>query len=259
MKKTRQSDADRSNETTGVLIIQFISLFISVYAIADKVTNDDKRMFVFKTKSKFYYKYILRILFRLCEIIGNLLLFLIIGVFYGAFWAFAYVCYLWIVHFILFKNGLLGNYVSNTISYCIACMNLGLTVKHNTEENIQTHSKTSCIPSKVSQFLIKITYFNCFYHLLRKNKLYLKFSRYLSFYYLMARNLQGLILVLMTIGLYFGTMNSRFDCFFFCASPESRYANKRLFIAFLYIDLVCFVFLYLCFCLTCFILLLVWF
>ena len=109
-----ESDSEANNLFT--IVTQFASILLSLYAISDKLINDDKKMFIEKSGANKIWRpqpmYIYRISFRICEVISNLCLLIIIGVFYGAFWFCLYFAWLLFVHYILYSNGLLGEQVT---------------------------------------------------------------------------------------------------------------------------------------------------
>ena len=144
-----------SDQSPFILATQFLSIFLSLYAISEKLINDDKKLFIEKSGANQAWfpkpKWIFRVAFRVSEVISNLFLIIVIAVFYGAYVASFYIGCLLFVNYILFRNGLLGDDKSNVFSYLIAVMNIGVTPKHDLQHNNQP------IPylSKLYQIIIK--------------------------------------------------------------------------------------------------------
>ena len=167
-----RSDASSNDGTT--LAIQLISLFLSLYAIADKLISDDKKMFIEKSGANKAFiprpKYIYRVLFRICEVIANLGLLLVLSVYFGSLVCALYIGWQLLINVILFRNGLLEQDKSNIIAYLVAIMNLGVTSNHSTcldnhyrSNNDNDKSCISNIVSKISQKIVSMTYLSCFF------------------------------------------------------------------------------------------------
>ena len=111
--------------------LTFLSIFLSFYSLSSKIVNDDKKMFIHSSKANKKFPpskgYITRTLFRFFEICNNLLLFVVILIYGGAFWLFIMFGWLLLTHYFLYHNGLLGTDKFNIVGYCFAVLNLGLT------------------------------------------------------------------------------------------------------------------------------------
>ena len=68
-----------------------------------------------------------------------------------------------------------------------------------------------------------------------------KYTRYLSFYFIMSRIIQGLSITLATITLFYTTKDWNCVSKFLCVSYEARTANEGPFQAFIFITLTCYI------------------
>lgn len=111
--------------------LNYGSIFLSFYAIASKLVSDDKTFFIeasgankaWKPTSQWMY----RVLFRVFEVMTNLLTIVIMFAFFGAFVSFAFLSFHISLYYILYRNGLLGNELVNILGYIVAVVNLGVT------------------------------------------------------------------------------------------------------------------------------------
>ena len=245
-----------SEQSPFILVTQFSSILLSLYAISDKLISDDSKLFIEKSGANTAWypnpKWIYRILFRLCEVISNLFLIIVISVFYGAYAASFYVLCLLFINYILYRNGLLGDGVSNIFSYLVAVMNLGLTPKHNVQHN---EKKIACL-SPIYQGIIKFIFIYCFKccscscncncmcccknnNNSNKNS---KYKRHFSYYLVYFRVIQGVFITIITIFLYYYTRKMNFhDVIFFLPDESARYQNTLQMQIYLYTMLITFV------------------
>ena len=240
------------------LLTQLVSISLSLYAISDKLINDDSKMFIEKSGANHKWvptkQFIWRVLFRLCEVVANLFLMIIIAVYFGAFWFMLYFCWLIFVNYILYINGLLDEEYVNIIGYTVAVMNLGVTPRHKEELNVkfshnpQKQGKFKRIMSKFYQSVVSLLFVNCFTLKSRGNH-FKMYTRYLSYYYITSRAVQGLIIVTITIVLFYVTENvdSKNCNKIFCTSTDSRYANPIPMQIALFVCFSCYIIQYLCY------------
>ena len=145
--------------------------------------------------------------------------------------AIVYVLYLVLLHFILFRNGLLGTQYSNIMSYIVALMNLGLL------PNGKKQPSNIRFVSKLFQCCVDFSYFGNFRCL--QTKLRRKYGRYLSFCMCFSRNIQNFVITLIVSCLYYLTKSTKWSCFV-CTDFEARYSgNVMLFQVCLFLCLVC--------------------
>ena len=205
-----------SLEFDSDFIIQLLSIGLSMIAIANKLVNDDRKAFIDASGANKGLKKvnIIRIMFRISEVIANLCLGIIILSFYNVYFFSGYVFLLVYVHILLFKNGLLGKDRSNIFSYLIAVVNLGLTpcaeqklfcncpcVKN---KNICRYSGDSCCLFKWTKALVyRINgwLIIMFYRYMFKIEWqwHCKYLHLLSYFYLLSRVIQGITILSITI------------------------------------------------------------
>ena len=239
-------DANNNNNNT-IILTQILSICLSLYAISDKLINDDKRMFIPASGANKAWlptsKYICRILFRLCEVVSNLFLLIIIAVYYGALFFTLYTIMLLSVNYILYRNGLLGEEVTNIFAYIVAIMNLGVTPRYS-DVNINNEGK-KCSNKCIKAFFQKVV--SCMYLNFAMSwcniKFNPKYARFLSYYYLISRIMNGLTILCITIVLFYGTADVNWDCIV-CTSQESRNENGEALQIFLFFTMFCYVLQY---------------
>ena len=124
--------------------------------------TDDKRLFIQQSGANKMLppsKYIVRVFFRVFEVIGNLRVLLVIGVYFGAIYTFFYCILLFFIHFTLYENGLLGEDPSNMISYIVANMNLG--VMPGAEQNSTLYWNEEKNSRLVPLFIVLLHFCTC--------------------------------------------------------------------------------------------------
>ena len=275
-----RSDASYTN--IQAILTQLISISLSVYAISNKLISDDSKAFIESSGANTSWKphklFVFRVLYRICEVTSNLFLFVIIGVFFGAFWLFLYFFWLLSINWILYTNGLLGESAVNIVAYSISIMNLGLVPRHTDEHRVQnynyrdsgksidlitapqdsdnvSHSSVMRNDSNVVdmmmtetddnngiknwrrkcgcllQCMINIWYLKCKFNNHKR-------ARYLSYYYTISRIIQSLIILTITIIMFYATRNENWTCVI-CTQSTSRNENHISMTICLFLTVAC--------------------
>ena len=224
-----------SNTNRITLYTQYASTTLSLYAIADKLINDDKKIFIKQSGANKSWKphpqWIIRVLFRICEIISNLFVFVIIAVFYGATWLAIHYIFLLVVNFILYNNGLLGEESYNIIAYTFAIMNLGVTPKVSPKQNERLFL------SALYQKIISCLYLSLLKWMPKNGKKKKRdYFGYLSYYYLTSRALQSSFILSVTLILF--VLRVDWGHCPICTDFESRFAQSDQLMVFIIIALV---------------------
>ena len=215
-----------SSDITFSYIVQISSIFLSLYAISNKLISDDKFIFIEKSGANKKWtphpKFAFRVLFRLSEVIPNLLSIIIVSVFYGVYLAFIYLLYLLSINLMLFRNGLLGTNKSNILGNVVAVINLGVTARHN--NNVKEINYISQISRYTAVCLFKRSLCLC-------NKIMNveQYGHSLSFYLVVTRIISGLWVMSITIILYYTTKNVNFGSVLtIIPDEETRYVRSSL-------------------------------
>ena len=213
------------------LMIQYGSIFFSLFSIAAKLVSDDSKFFIRKSGANKVWipakPFLFRVWFRLCEIVANLFVYVIIGVFYGAYVGGIYVFCKLVINSILFRNGLLGAEKANIIAYLVGVMNLGLIPNARQPEQM-------CIFSKMFKIIIHL------YVGIWERVLPHYYQRYFAFYLILSRIVESLVIVVLTFILYHATNDSEWvgnGTFF--PNTDSRYASGLTLEIFLCIIVLC--------------------
>ena len=228
---------DTINSSGLVYLVQILSILLSLYAISDKIISDDKFVFIQESGANKSWlptpKFIFRVLFRVCEVIANLLTITIVSVFFGVYLASIYLCYLLFINFVLYRNDLLGKNKSNIFAHLVAVINLGVIPTHNAiKKNQKCVSKTyKCV------VLCIFNRFCCFYDSI----INYDYGRSLSFYLIITRIISGIWVISLTIIFYYATSSVNFNPLYIIPDKETRYVNSLLMQFLLWIVFACYI------------------
>ena len=238
LRSQTQNNISYSNGGTGIVqFIQILSILLSLYAISSKLISDDKIVFIESSGANklFKSKWVYRTLFRLCEVMSNLLLIIVVFVFYGVYLGFTYLCYFLFINFILFRNGLLGENKSNILAHLVAVTNLGITPMHDSSA-----TRTKCI-STTFKCIIMCLFNRCICFC--KKIINREYTRSLSFYLIITRIVSGFWIALITIILYYTMRNVDFFdhemLLYVIPQKHTRYQNSQLVQILLWLVLLC--------------------
>eukprot|EP01083_Nonionella_stella_P213424 769806_1 len=126
------SQTDNLQSDVSISYITIVSIVFSLVSLSTKVIADDHLAFTKEASKKHKSPFLLRAMFRLCEITHRLLAITLFAAFFGANFLFILLFIDLFTNVLLFDHGLLDNDPLNVMSYLLCIMNIGLipTSKH---------------------------------------------------------------------------------------------------------------------------------